>query len=123
MDLKNAILSAISEIEQTALQPKENSTTKPFSIKEKTKITAPIASHEIAKESFSEIRTQTEAASSPILQEQFLQNLRERILVLFEGFQSPNNVQLEAKIDLMLNFLEHLLAHIDSELEKLKRSR
>ena len=47
----------------------------------------------------------------------FYINLRERILVLFEGFQSPNNKNIEAKIDLTLNFLEYLLATIDEQLE------
>jgi len=52
----------------------------------------------------------------------FLQNVRERILVLFEGFQSPNNQNIEAKVDLTLNFLEYLLASIDEQLEKRESS-
>ncbi len=51
---------------------------------------------------------------------QFYENIRERILVLFEGFQSPNNKNIEAKVDLTLNFLEYLLATIDERLENLK---
>lgn len=51
----------------------------------------------------------------------FLKNVRERILVLFEGFQSPNNQNIEAKVDLTLNFLEYLLASIDERLEKLEQ--
>ncbi len=51
---------------------------------------------------------------------QFYENLRERILVLFEGFQSPNNKDIEAKIDMTLNFLEYLLATIDERLDSLK---
>jgi len=51
---------------------------------------------------------------------QFYENIRERILVLFEGFQSPNNKNIEAKVDLTLNFLEYLLANLDERLEKLK---
>jgi hypothetical protein len=46
----------------------------------------------------------------------FLQNVRERLLVLFEGFQAPNNAALEAKVDLTLNFLEYLLAAIDTRI-------
>jgi len=52
----------------------------------------------------------------------FLQNLRERILVLFEGFQSPNNVKIEAKVDLILNFLEYTLASIDERSEEIKEN-
>ncbi len=51
----------------------------------------------------------------------FLENIRERLLVLFEGFQSPNNKQIEAKVDLTLNFLEYLLSSIDSRLDKMKK--
>ncbi|MBN2896365.1 MAG: hypothetical protein JXK05_10815 [Campylobacterales bacterium] len=50
----------------------------------------------------------------------FLENLRERLLVLFEGFQSPNNKNIEAKVDLTLNFLEYLLSTIDTRIEKIK---
>lgn len=49
-----------------------------------------------------------------------LDGIRERLLVLFEGFQSPNNVQIEAKVDLTLNFLEYLLATIENRLESIK---
>jgi len=53
----------------------------------------------------------------------FLQNLRERILVLFEGFQSPNNVKIEAKVDLILNFLEYTLASIDDRSDQIKENQ
>lgn len=52
----------------------------------------------------------------------FLQSMRERLLVLFEGFQSPNNRSVEAKIDLTLNFLEYLLAMIEERMKKLEKS-
>lgn len=51
----------------------------------------------------------------------FCESMRERILVLFEGFQSPNNKNIEAKVDLTLNFLEYLLAVIDERLESLEK--
>lgn len=51
----------------------------------------------------------------------FLKNVRERILVLFEGFQSPNNKNIEAKVDLTLNFLEYLLASIEERIEKAEK--
>jgi len=51
-------------------------------------------------------------------EEIFLKNLRERILVLFEGFKAPNNKNIEAKVDLTLNFLEYLLATIDARLKE-----
>jgi hypothetical protein len=56
-----------------------------------------------------------------IKEEQFLKNLRERILVLFEGFKSPNTQNIEAKLDLTLNFLEYLLSSIDERLNDYKK--
>jgi hypothetical protein len=50
-----------------------------------------------------------------------LEGIRERLLVLFEGFQSPNNAQIEAKVDLTLNFFEYLLGTIDNRLENIKQ--
>lgn len=50
-----------------------------------------------------------------------LTSLRERILVLFEGLQSPNNTNIEAKVDLILNFLEYELAVIDERIEQISR--
>lgn len=49
----------------------------------------------------------------------FLTSLRERVLVLFEGIQSPNNKNIEAKVDLILNFFEYQLAVIDERIEQI----
>ena len=48
---------------------------------------------------------------------EFLQHLRERLLILFEGLQSPNTQNLETKIDVTLNFLEYILAKIEEKLQ------
>lgn len=48
-------------------------------------------------------------------EEKFLNALQERILVLFEGLQSPNNRNIETKVDMILNFLEFTLAIIDEK--------
>ncbi|MEA1893139.1 MAG: hypothetical protein U9N33_10585 [Campylobacterota bacterium] len=53
----------------------------------------------------------------------FLNSLREKLLVLFEGFQAPNNTNIEVKIDITLNFLEYVLASIDSRTEQLEKGR
>lgn len=48
-------------------------------------------------------------------EEKFLNALQERILVLFEGLQSPNNRNIENIVDIILNFLEFTLAIIDEK--------
>jgi len=50
------------------------------------------------------------------IDEEYLKKLRERILVLFEGLQSPNINNLDKKLDLTINFLEYLLSDIDAKL-------
>ena len=104
MELEDAILSTLKEIEDKGksklLRPKES-----FEVKEKNTIKTP------------------ETVVSSNDEEQFLNSTRERLLVLFEGFQAPNNTNIEAKIDLTLNYLEYVLASIDSRLEKIKEHR
>ena len=46
-------------------------------------------------------------------EERFLNAMQERILVLFEGLQSPNNRNIGDKVDMILNSLEFTLAIID----------
>ena len=48
-------------------------------------------------------------------EERFLNAMQERILVLFEGLQSPNNRNIEDKVDMSLNFLEFTLAIMDEK--------
>jgi len=49
---------------------------------------------------------------------EFLEHLKERLLILFDGLQSPNTENLEIKLDVTLNFLEYLLAKIEENLSK-----
>ena len=49
---------------------------------------------------------------------EFLKHIKERLLVLFEGLQSPNTENLDVKLDVTLNFLEYLLVKIDEKLSK-----
>ena len=48
---------------------------------------------------------------------EFLKQIRERLLILFDGLQSPNTENLEIKLDVTLNFLEYLLSKIDEKLK------
>ena len=100
MELKDVILSTLQELEHTKNEPVETVT--------------------------AEVPLQEEPLSSSVQSESthnetvFLENMRERIHVLFEGFQSPNNVNIEAKVDLTLNFLEYLLSSIETRIKEIK---
>jgi hypothetical protein len=48
----------------------------------------------------------------------FLKQIKERLLVLFEGLQSPNTQNLDVKLDVTLNFLEYLLVKIEEKLNE-----
>ncbi len=101
MELKDMIISTLAELEESV-------------------------EIESIQEQKSEIQREDEPINSMEIdcissnEKQFYENIRERILVLFEGFLSPNNKNIEAKVDLTLNFLEYLLATIDERLESLK---
>jgi hypothetical protein len=49
---------------------------------------------------------------------EFLKHIKERLLILFEGLQSPNTENLDVKLDVTLNFLEYLLVKIDEKLNE-----
>ena len=61
------------------------------------------------------VETTTNTQSNPTDKE-FLAKLREKILVLFEGLQSPNITDIDKKLDLTINFLEYTLAELDKKL-------
>ncbi len=113
MELKDVILSTLAELEELSTQHEpatvEVTTQKAFTPE------APIVKQEVFF-----VQKTEEIVAVRDDEARILDGIRERLLVLFEGFQSPNNVQIEAKVDLTLNFLEYLLAIIDSRLETIK---
>jgi len=59
-----------------------------------------------------------EKKTAPCIDKKFLEDIRERLLILFYGLQSPNTQNLEIKLDVTLNFLEYLLAKIEEKLNE-----
>lgn len=116
MELKDVILSTLAEMEDMSnIKPQSSS----FEVKETITEIAEITQDDTKKE-------------KPIVQEEvlsmtseseliYLNSIRERLLVLFEGFQAPNNTNIEAKVDMTLNFLEYVLATIDNRVSKLEK--
>ncbi len=128
--LKDVILSTLAEIQESVpedKEPKSDIAAKAKEIKEEKvadKETSSQKESQRSKENFfSEVTAkeeETRVTSSSESELLFLNSLRERMLVLFEGFQAPNNTSLEAKIDLTLNFLEYVLSTIDERIDKIK---
>ena len=128
MELKDMILSTLKELEEVVPKEEQLQTLQPPRKRELEREREEV---EFEPEPLLEITEEINAIKAYAMpheiedeschenQKQFYVNLRERILVLFEGFQSPNNKNIEAKIDLTLNFLEYLLATIDEQLEQM----
>lgn len=113
MELKDVIMSTLAEMEEVA--PVQNN--EKFEIKEKISLEklASVSQEEEPREEIQQSSMENELL--------YLSSIRERLLVLFEGFQAPNNTNIEAKVDMTLNFLEYTLATIDTRVELLKKGK
>ena len=114
MELKDVILSTLAEMEEEIPKEAINNISKGFEVKEKK----PMEETTLPKTEEKSLSINT--MDSEIL---YLSSIRERLLVLFEGFQAPNNKDIEAKVDMTLNFLEYVLATIDARLEKINEGK
>jgi hypothetical protein len=110
MELKDVILSTLAEMEDA---PPVNNTQKP--VQQSTLIKEVVESEPI----ITEVENEEEYNSSDEML--FLTSMRERLLVLFEGFQAPNNTNIEAKVDMTLNFLEYVLVSIDQRVSNIEK--
>ena len=116
MELKDVILSTLAEMEE------EESVKQP--LKESATLEKPsLKTQENTLKQPKQEEEPTSVASTHLQGGElyFLNSIRERLLVLFEGFQAPNNANIEAKVDMTLNFLEYTLATIDDRIEKLEK--
>ncbi len=109
MELKDVILSTLAELEDSKHEMNDEISRGDFKF---TK-----------KEEESKIQPKLEPEPEQTLNSEmmFLASMRERLLVLFEGFQAPNNTNIEAKVDMTLNFLEYVLVTIDSRVEEIEK--
>jgi len=108
MELKDVILSTLAEIQDTS---QEAQTQLSDTDTEDETLHVAKSTHDLSINNSQNTESELN----------YLSTLRERILVLFEGFQAPNNTNIEAKIDLTLNFLEYVLATIDSRIDNLEK--
>jgi hypothetical protein len=118
MELKDVILSTLAELDDVVMQAA------PAKVQESV-VAEEIVVHKSIEEvdqsqSFASVLSNEMPAVGSDDEVRMLEGIRERLLVLFEGFQSPNNVNIEAKVDLTLNFFEYLLATIDNRLDTIR---
>jgi len=106
MELKDVILSTLAEMENDV--PSQTQ-----------KVKSTVVQETIVRPSTNvSSKNKVESTDSELM---YLNSIRERLLVLFEGFQAPNNTNIEAKVDMTLNFLEYVLATIDSRVQMLDK--
>ncbi len=110
MELKDVILSTLAEMEETPPISHEPS----FEIKEKKSLDEKPKKKEVS----TPLKIESTTVESELV---YLNSIKERLLVLFEGFQAPNNSNIEAKVDMTLNFLEYTLATISNRVEILEK--
>lgn len=121
MELKDVILSTLAEME-TDVGSKQ---AVDFEVKETIKPTLKKNDNLPEEEPKKDIEAEQQQEKGSELESElkYLNSIRERLLVLFEGFQAPNNKNIEAKVDMTLNFLEYVLATIDNRVESLKKGK
>ncbi len=121
MELKEAILSTLAELQDS---PAANIAESPASPNEeacKKEEDSRGFNHQNTDDTLPPVSTdlyeaESEESGLSLGERRFLEAIRERILVLFEGMQSPNNRSVEAKVELSLNFFDYLLSVIDERL-------
>lgn len=96
MELKDLILQTIDEFDTNSIETEQNE----FPIKQNYQ------------------ESEKEVAIHLQIDARFLELLREKTLVLFEGLQSSQIKNLPDKLDLVINYLEYQLSLIDKALEK-----
>lgn len=82
--------------------------------------------HNILKKPFEIEEIQSDILEYPTLKNQgeleFLKALQERLLVLFEGLNNFDKDDLEARVELNIQFLQFALANIDERIKKLNKN-
>jgi len=116
MELKDVILSTLAEMEEPIV---EKIVKTPKVKVEKVEIQKEIESPNVILKEENLIDDNFKIDSELI----YLKSIRERLLVLFEGFQAPNNTNIEVKIDMTLNYLEYVLATTESRIQLLKGNK
>lgn len=119
MELKDVILSTLAELDDIILHDKVVQHQDNVMEAKETLANEPVQEAESTVSFASVLASEIPTVGSDD-EVRMLEGIRERLLVLFEGFQSPNNVNIEAKVDLTLNFFEYLLATIDNRLDTIR---
>ncbi len=115
MELKELILATLEELDEKIVE--DGVRAQEMLKAQEEKVEAEILSRIEAENPEEEAKECEESDSDEIV---FLEHSKERLLVLFEGLQAEETKNIEAKLDITLNFLEYYLATIEERLEEKK---
>ena len=115
MELKELILSTLKELDEKIAE--DGVRAEELLKEQEERVEAEILSR-IEAESESEQDQEAPCEEHDSDEVAFLEHTRERLLVLFEGLQAEETKNIEAKLDITLNFLEYYLATIEERLEE-----
>ena len=118
MELKELILSTLEELDERIAEDSAKAELQEQEDKVETEIFQEERESALLDEVPKEQETPEVLHDSDELA--YLEHTKERLLVLFEGLQAQETKNLEAKLDITLNFLEFQLATIEDRLEAIK---
>ena len=118
MELKDVILSTLAEMEEVNAKPPVDD----FEVKETIDVKKQMK-EEVAEVIVNETTSEQKNPATIDSELMYLTSIKERLLVLFEGFQAPNNTNIEAKVDMTLNFLEYTLSTIETRVDLLEKGK
>lgn len=112
MELKDLVKDVIDEMSQEDVEQER--------LKEQNEQTQTTKTQSLqAQVAQEDIKPQEQPQKQVSAEAEFLDGLKERLLVLFEGLHSPTLKDKENKLDLTINFLEYALAQIDNRLDEI----
>lgn len=115
MELKDLILETLNEF-STNDTPQEHNLTQLQIINPSESKIAPITPSQL-----STIQRLHQSNESLREECEFLELLQERLLVLFEGLNAPQNKDTQSRLNITINFLEYQLSVIQERLNDLKK--
>ena len=115
MELKELILATLAELDEKIVE--DGIKAEELLKEQEAKVEEEILSRIEAENAKEEEQAPSEDNSDEVA---FLEHSRERLLVLFEGLQAEETKNIEAKLDITLNFLEYYLATIEDRLDEKK---
>jgi hypothetical protein len=116
MELKELILSTLKELDEKIAE--DGIRAEALLKEQEERVEAEILSRIEAESAHDEELPQESPCDKESDEVAFLEHMRERLLVLFEGLQAEETKNIEAKLDITLNFLEYHLAKIEERLEE-----